>query len=141
TSPTTSAHSPTTTVAPSTQATPTTSPSTTSPPTTTGSPTGQGVALAPADKLAVGQAGYFTDPATGTPAILVRVSQDQFSAHSALCTHAGCMVNYSGSTLDCPCHGAVFDSTTGQVLRGPARRPLAEIPVQLGSDGEIYVDT
>jgi thiosulfate dehydrogenase [quinone] large subunit len=99
------------------------------------------VALAPADKLQVGQAGYFTDPATGTPAILVRVSQDQFSAHSALCTHAGCMVNYSGSTLACPCHGAAFDPATGQVLRGPARRPLPEISVQLGSDGEIYVDT
>jgi len=57
--------------------------------------------------------------------LVIRVSDTQVAAVSAICTHDSCENLYTPSamTLDCPCHGSKF-SLTGQVLRGPARRAL-----------------
>lgn len=57
--------------------------------------------------------------------MVVRVSDTQVVAVSAICTHAGCENLYTASAMrfDCPCHGSQF-SLTGSVLRGPARQPL-----------------
>ena len=46
----------------------------------------------------------------------------------ATCTHLGCTVAWNGVTgrVECPCHGARYD-LRGQVLRGPARDPLARL--------------
>jgi cytochrome b6-f complex iron-sulfur subunit len=57
--------------------------------------------------------------------MVVRVSDTEVVALSAICTHAGCENLYTASsmTLDCPCHGSQF-SLAGAVLRGPARRTL-----------------
>ena len=49
-------------------------------------------------------------------------------ALSPVCTHAACIVNWNGEekSWDCPCHGARYD-IYGDVLTGPATRPLAMI--------------
>ena len=64
-------------------------------------------------------------------------------AMSAVCPHAGCLVeDSSGSAsagLSCPCHGSAFDSNGG-VTRGPARSSLQHYKVTIGGDGSITVD-
>lgn len=42
------------------------------------------------------------------------------------CTHMGCMLadgTLSGTDVTCPCHGSIFDVKTGNVVKGPARKP------------------
>ncbi len=64
-------------------------------------------------------------------------------AMSAVCTHAGCLLDDSASTiaagLGCPCHGSTFDGN-GSVTAGPARSPLQHYAVTIAADGTITVD-
>jgi thiosulfate dehydrogenase [quinone] large subunit len=68
----------------------------------------------------------------GNPAILFRTKAGVF-AYSAVCTHQGCTVAYDAlsHSMNCPCHGAKFDSTSGAVLAGPAQTPLPKISVAI----------
>jgi len=69
-------------------------------------------------------------------------------AYSKICTHAGCAVSmlryplYSPGVprpaLVCPCHYSTFDPATGgDVLFGPAGRPLPQLPVAIDDKGEL----
>jgi Rieske Fe-S protein len=51
-------------------------------------------------------------------------------AFRAVCTHLGCIVRWDGKRgeMRCPCHGARYD-LSGRPISGPARGPLAPIPV------------
>src|SRR5690606_803741 len=55
-----------------------------------------------------------------------RAGDGSLHAHSARCTHMGCVVRWSGEekSWDCPCHGSRFEARTGVVLNGPANAPL-----------------
>jgi len=71
----------------------------------------------------------------GDTIMVVRVSDTQVIALSAICTHAGCSMDYAAGqkVLDCPCHGSQF-AIDGSVLRGPAVRPLRVYSVTLASN-------
>ena len=90
--------------------------------------------------VAVGHGVRFSDPATGHPAWLIRSSPHQYDAFSAVCTHAGCTVDYDASAKQfvCPCHGGTYSVTDGQVTGGPPPSPLARIKVAL-SGKKVYV--
>jgi cytochrome b6-f complex iron-sulfur subunit len=62
--------------------------------------------------------------------ILVRSSSSTVAVLSDICTHDGCLVNYTMPNLFCPCHGSRF-SLAGAVLRGPANTPLKVYPATL----------
>ncbi|MEV4438765.1 Rieske (2Fe-2S) protein [Streptomyces sp. NPDC049577] len=63
--------------------------------------------------------------------VVVQPAKGRYKAFSAVCTHAGCVVDkVEGDEISCPCHGSRFDAKTGKVLQGPAGAPLPEVPVK-----------
>jgi thiosulfate dehydrogenase [quinone] large subunit len=130
---------------PATTTTTSSQPTTTTPagPTSTAPPAPpKGTRIGPASSVPVGGAASFTDPAQGIPAFVVQPAGGRFGAFSAICTHAGCQVQFdrTNESFVCPCHGSVFSARNGDVLAGPAPSPLPSIPVALGPGGQLYVD-
>ena len=80
-------------------------------------------ALAKLSDITVGSAISATN-SDGSKIIIARPTSSTVAAFSAICTHQGCVVAPSGGQLDCPCHGSVFNASTGAVVNGPASRPL-----------------
>jgi ubiquinol-cytochrome c reductase iron-sulfur subunit len=73
---------------------------------------------------------------------------DGILAYSKICTHAGCAIAlYRKPTfapveprpaLVCPCHYSTFDvANGGEVLFGPAGRPLPQLPLLIDPSGEL----
>ena len=96
-----------------------------------------GALIAASSDVAPGRALAFDDPDTGLAAILVRTPSGAANAFYSACTHAGCEVAYRQGELRCPCHGGVFDATTGAVLGGPPPAPLERIDL-VERDGSYY---
>jgi thiosulfate dehydrogenase [quinone] large subunit len=77
----------------------------------------------------------FSAPAplpAGDPGVIVKLADGSFVAFDAVCTHAGCTVQWdrTDKVLVCPCHDAAFDPTRGAaVLQGPTNQPLGSIPI------------
>lgn len=57
-------------------------------------------------------------------------------AVSLVCTHLGCTVSVTPEDFVCPCHGSRFD-LHGNVLTGPADRPLTRYPVRITDDSFV----
>lgn len=89
-------------------------------------------------------AATFTIPSTGDPGVLVHLSSGKFVAYDAVCTHAGCTVQYDGQSqlLLCPCHGAAFNpAQQAAVVQGPAPTPLSPVSVTVDqSTGAITLN-
>ncbi len=91
--------------------------------------------------LAVNSAASYTDPQSGDPALLIHLASGKFVAYDAVCTHAGCTVEYDPTQqqIICPCHGAAYDPTrAAAVINGPAQQPLATLSVKVDSKGNAY---
>ncbi len=60
------------------------------------------------------------------------------------CTHVGGPLGngrLDGTVVTCPWHGSQFDVTSGQMLKGPARRPVAGYRVRVeGTDVFVALD-
>lgn len=70
------------------------------------------------------------------PVILVKVSELEYRAFSATCTHLDCIVEYQKdkSRMWCNCHGGAYD-LTGRNVAGPPPRPLTAYKVNLATKG------
>ncbi|MBW5421485.1 Rieske 2Fe-2S domain-containing protein [Streptomyces sp. BG9H] len=91
------------------------------------------VDLGKADDVKVGASKLYTD----RNVVVSRITDDEYTAYSTICTHARCPINkLEGRKLVCQCHGSQFDATNGKVLKEPAVKPLAELPVKV-ENGKI----
>jgi ubiquinol-cytochrome c reductase iron-sulfur subunit len=70
---------------------------------------------------------------------------DGIIAYSKICTHVGCPVAlYEQQThhLLCPCHQSQFDITReAEVIFGPAKRPLPQLPITVDSEGYLVASS
>lgn len=60
---------------------------------------------------------------------VIKGPQGAITVFSPVCTHLGCYFTWNDKSghFECPCHASVF-SMTGEVLGGPAPRPLDLLP-------------
>jgi cytochrome b6-f complex iron-sulfur subunit len=73
-----------------------------------------------------------------TPAIILNTNDKGYIALSKVCTHLGCIVEYSRemNRFICPCHAGIYD-LEGNVLSGPPPKALIKLPVRV--EGENIV--
>ena len=91
----------------------------------------QGSALTATSEIPVGSGMIFPEPQV----VVTQPTAGEFKAFSAVCTHMGCIVNQiSNGTIDCPCHGSQYSITTGDVVSGPAPRPLPAKQIKVTGD-------
>lgn len=70
------------------------------------------------------------------------VSQpDGIYAFEARCTHLGCTPRWEKDSgrFKCPCHGSNFN-IEGDVVAGPAPKPLYRLSVMLSQDGQLVIN-
>jgi len=99
------------------------------------------VTVGKADEIAEGEAKAF--PVNGQEIAVSRVD-GALVAFSDICTHRQCNLSLGGeiegTTIECECHGSVFDMKTGAVIDGPAPDPIATFEVRdEGGDLQIGV--
>jgi menaquinol-cytochrome c reductase iron-sulfur subunit len=66
---------------------------------------------------------------------VIKQSDGSVKAFSPVCTHLGCAYHWdqTKSHFVCPCHGSEF-ALSGEVLAGPAPRPLDQFVTKLEGD-------
>jgi cytochrome b6-f complex iron-sulfur subunit len=103
------------------------------------------VLLEPSPKFKAGPADNF-QPGSVTfikeqKVYIVRAKEGYFYAVSAICTHLGCITSWrpEREIIACPCHGSKF-TLKGNVIAGPAPRPLPRFLISLDEQGQLVVD-
>src|SRR6185503_21336217 len=93
-----------------------------------------------AEALLPGSSLYFNYPTRNDPAVLLRLSENEYRAYSRRCSHAGCSVDFDPRSrcLMCPCHRGAYDARVGNVMFGPPRRPLDEIVLEVRAGGQLW---
>lgn len=92
-----------------------------------------GVSLAKTDEIPVGGGKVFKD----AKVVVTQPKKGEFEAFSAICTHRGCTVDsVAAGKIICPCHGSQYNVSNGEVVAGPAPKPLPRKQVKV-SGGEI----
>lgn len=89
-------------------------------------------AFASTADVPVGGGAVFADEGV----VVTQPTEGEFLGFSITCTHQGCPVDsVTESGINCPCHGSVFDLSTGEPTAGPATSPLGSIALTVkGSD-------
>lgn len=86
--------------------------------------------------------GWVLRTSAGGREIALANRDGEFYAVDNYCTHAGGPLAHNrlgpDCTLECHWHNSVFDVRTGEVVSGPARKPVKTYPAQV-VDGTVYV--
>ncbi len=91
--------------------------------------------------IPVGGSVLVTYDAGATQLLINRASAGNFHVPNPTCTHAGCTVGLyvaANQGISCPCHGSFF-GISGQVLNGPANRPLDAYQSSFDGDDVLSV--
>ncbi len=98
---------------------------------------GDGQEIATLADIPVGEAVIPKDD--GCNSILVaRPTETTAAAFSPVCTHKGVICKADGKRVRCPAHGALFNATSGEVEKGPAKEPLTRLDVE-AKDGKVVL--
>ncbi|HJP17276.1 MAG: 2Fe-2S ferredoxin [Gammaproteobacteria bacterium] len=101
------------------------------------------VLFEPPSKFKIGKADDFAEDSIKfieAKKLFVINKEGGYQAISAVCTHLGCTVKLAlENQFHCPCHGSKFDEH-GNVISGPAPRPLRHYKLTLSRDGSLVVD-
>lgn len=74
--------------------------------------------------------------------LLIANVDGTYYAIGNVCTHMGCKLaegTLTGDTVQCACHGSVFNLKTGAVEKGPAEKPEPSYILKVDGD-KILVD-
>lgn len=71
--------------------------------------------------------------------VFIFADEDGLYAITTVCTHLGCIVFKTEWGFQCPCHGSRFNER-GNVIGGPAPRPLPWLEISQDIDGTLVVD-
>ncbi|MEW6061226.1 MAG: Rieske (2Fe-2S) protein [Bacteroidota bacterium] len=66
----------------------------------------------------------------GDVILIIRLSEKEFVAYAAQCTHMGAEVGAPvNNVMTCPFHGSQYNAANGAVMKGPAEEPLQQFTV------------
>ncbi len=100
-------------------------------------PASPGTSLASTADIPVGGGKVVTTPEG--PYVVTHPDDEQFLVFSGTCTHQGNTVSeVKENEIHCNWHGSVYDASTGQVLEGPAPRPLPSVASRV-EGGEVVL--
>lgn len=98
------------------------------------------ITVGKADEIAEGDATAFD--VNGAQIAVSRVGGELY-AFSDICTHRQCNLSLGGeiegTTIECECHGSVFDMVTGEALEGPATEPIEVFKVS-DEGGDVKIE-
>lgn len=102
----------------------------------TQAPAGE-ILLGTADEIPVGT-GKKVQVDDSLTILVTHPTEGNFRAFSATCTHSGCIVSgVQEGQIACACHGARFNTESGEPESGPARRALGKITIEVRGN-ELY---
>lgn len=88
-------------------------------------------AFAATGDVPVGGGALFPDEGV----VVTQPAEGEFLGFSITCTHQGCPVDsITENGISCPCHGSIFDLSTGEPLSGPASAPLSAVQLAIQGD-------
>lgn len=76
----------------------------------------------------------------GSPLVVIKASESQYRAFTAVCTHSSCIVEAPDDPTNdivCYCHNSHFDAVTGSVKSGPANAPLRQFATSFDSGLQV----
>ncbi len=91
--------------------------------------------LGPTAEIMVGTGKKF-EISSALTILVTRPNQDTFRGFNASCTHSGCIVTgVKDDQIACGCHGARFNTDSGEPEAGPAKSALGKILLEVrGAD-------
>ena len=99
---------------------------------------GQAVEACKVSDVPVGSGKQFN--VNGTPLLITQPRSGEFRAFSAVCTHAGYVIqSVQDNEIVCDNHGARFDADNGSVIKTPATRALGKIKVEVQGDSVLVI--